>query len=129
MIAAPQKAATPPVMWTTPEPAKSMQPPRTTSSSTWVNVESQPPVAQTLRARRVRQQAGEVECVPVNNNRVDPSSDHNGVDQVGRELSALSNGARNDGSGRSSKAILEPPQSKVVASWVLIFTRPPSREK
>ena len=28
MMNAPQRAATPPVMWTTPEPAKSRQPPR-----------------------------------------------------------------------------------------------------
>ena len=47
MTAAPQSAATPPVMWTTPEPAKSIMPPRRATlvspSPAELKAESQPP--------------------------------------------------------------------------------------
>mmetsp|Transcript_29999 Transcript_29999/g.63261 ORF Transcript_29999/g.63261 Transcript_29999/m.63261 type:complete len:506 (-) Transcript_29999:156-1673(-) len=66
---------------------------------------------------------------PVHNDRVDPASDDAGVDEVGTELRALSDGAGHDGGGGSSKAVLEPPEREIVAGRMLIFSSPPGREE
>ena len=56
---------------------------------------------------------------PVHDHGVDEAGDHGGVDQIRTQLSALGDGARDDGRGGGGEDVLEEPEREVASRGVL----------
>ena len=56
---------------------------------------------------------------PVHDHWVDEAGDHGGVDQIRTQLSALGDGARDDGRGGGGEDVLEEPEREVGSRWAL----------
>ena len=55
---------------------------------------------------------------PVHDDGVDEAGDHGGVDQVGRQLGALGDGAGHDGRCGGGEDVLKEPEPKVAPVWL-----------